>query len=287
MAENDRNRAINYDMLVDGIIGRNGAIPNENTYLGYLRDSYVRTLRDIDSLFGLSRSGRILEIGSLLGVVSVSLKRMGYDLCALDIPELSQNTDLMAFYENSGIPFTGVNLRKYALPYESLSFDAVVICEVMEHLNFNPLPVLMEVNRILKKGGFLYIAGPNQASIYRRIRLLLGQSVHNTIDDFFDHIDKDKRNPVGLHWREYTLNETVEMVQRMGFKTADSRFFGWELRTLVRRRSLSTRSLVRFPALFMVSLLCLAVPSFRHSQVVIAEKISETRHQFWFTEANT
>jgi SAM-dependent methyltransferase len=296
MAENNGNRVMNYDTLVEGIVEQHKRFPidmlgigdadGEYNYVRMLRGSYVRTVRDIDSLFDIRRSGRILEIGSFLGVVSISLKKMGYDVFALDIPEFYQSTTLRALYKEYSIPFTGVNLRRYTLPYEDQSFDAVVICEVMEHLNFNPLPILKEVNRVLKEGGFLYIAMPNQARIENRIRLLLGRSVHDPIDHYFKQLGRNGNMIVGLHWREYVLNETREMLQKMGFRTVRCYFHGDEsTRTVL--RILSIRSPLRSSISFMLSLLRLAVPSFRLGQVVIAEKVDDPSHQFWLTEANS
>ena len=71
------------------------------------------------------------------------------------------------------------------LPYRSNSMDAVVMCEVLEHLNFNPLPVLLEINRVLKDNGIIYIGMPNQASLGNCLLLLFGKSIHNSISDFF------------------------------------------------------------------------------------------------------
>jgi SAM-dependent methyltransferase len=129
------------------------------------------------------------------------------------------SSKLKSLYEKNGIPFIGLNLRNSKLPQESNSLDAVVICEVMEHLNFNPLVVLKEINRVLKDDRYIYIGMPNQASLGSRINLLLGRSIHHSIDDFFKQLDKKHNMIVGLHWREYTLVETVELIQKMGFDT--------------------------------------------------------------------
>ena len=122
----------------------------EYNYLNSSKNSYIRTVRDIDELYKDSKADKkVLEIGSFLGTVSISLKELGYNVYATDIPEFHQSSSLKALYEKNDIPFTGLNLRKYQLPYESNFLDAVIICEVIEHLNFNPLPVLKEINRVL------------------------------------------------------------------------------------------------------------------------------------------
>ena len=47
----------------------------------------------------------------------------------------------------------GVRLQDYVLNFEEGANNAVIMCEVLEHLNFNPFPLLKEINRILSVGG--------------------------------------------------------------------------------------------------------------------------------------
>ncbi len=265
----DEHRAAPVDLL--GI----GDAAGEIAYLTVSRPSYVRTVRDVDSLFGAGRESRhVLEIGSFLGPVSVALKSAGYQVAALDIPEFHACERLRVLYARRGIPFTGVNLRRSPLPYETESFDAVIFCEVMEHWNFNPLPVLQEVNRVLKTGGYVYIGMPNQAGIVNRVKLLLGRSIHNPVGDFFKQLDRKDNMIVGLHWREYTQAEAVQLVERMGFETAAKYYFIEEVRADARALRKLMRALV------------FAYPPFRPSQVIIGRKIAQPAHDFWRTEAN-
>ena len=275
---------MNYDSIIQESIERHKEFPvdmlgvgstGEYTYLNQLKGSYARTVRDIDSFFSGNRGDvTILELGSYLGVVSVSLKKMGYNVCASDIPEFHKSPSLRSLYEENDISFSGVNLRSHQLPYESNTFDAVVICEVIEHLNFNPLPVLKEINRILKDGGVIYIGMPNQAHITKRMKLAMGLSIHNGIDDFFKQLDRDNNMIVGLHWREYTLAETVRMIEKMGFETIEKYYFmeGYFLCNPIKA--------------FVLKLLYM-IPSFRPYQVVVGKKVMIPDVDFWLTEANS
>ena len=65
---------------------------------------------------------------------------------------------------DSFINFRNVNLEESELPYEANYFDAIIFTHVLEHLN-NPLSLGNEINRILKKGGRIYIEAPNWSSI--------------------------------------------------------------------------------------------------------------------------
>jgi ubiquinone/menaquinone biosynthesis C-methylase UbiE len=53
----------------------------------------------------------------------------------------------------SAVCYQACNLRDYCLPFEDETFDVVVRCEVLEPLNFNPLPVIREINRVMKLHG--------------------------------------------------------------------------------------------------------------------------------------
>jgi 2-polyprenyl-3-methyl-5-hydroxy-6-metoxy-1,4-benzoquinol methylase len=249
-----------------------GDTTSEYAYLSSHKESYTRTVNDVDGLFEDGRLGkRILEIGSFLGPVSIALRRLGFEVHATDIPEFHQSAALRSLYHRNGIRFDGVNLRHGKLPYEESSFDVVVLCEVMEHFNFNPLPVLKEINRVLRPGGHIYIGMPNQTSILNRKKMLLGRSVNSPIGDLFKQLDKTSNMIVGLHWREYTMAETVEILSAMGFKTTKSYYF--------REKAQQNVSLL--------NKLAYLYPPFRPFQVVMGKKASEPSFDFWRTEANS
>jgi len=253
-----------------------GDLEGEYVYLRSQADSYVRTVREVDTLCISDRSDRhILELGSFLGPVSISLKRIGYDVSALDIPEFYECASLRTLYEAHGIPYCGVNLNHLPLPYASNSFDVVIACEVLEHLNFNPLPVLQEINRVMKTDGYVYIGMPNQSRIVNRVKLLRGESVHNPIQYFFRQLDRNDNMIVGLHWREYTLQETALMLELMGFAVFRKYYF--------KAKGCTDAGVLKA----MLRDVIYSYPPFRPSQVVIGRKATAPVHNFWLTEANS
>ena len=276
---------MNYEKIVREVIEEHRSSPvdmlstgdqtGEYNYLSSHLDSYVRTVRDLDQLLGGNKSRRILEIGSFLGPVSISLRQMGYDVSAVDIPEFHQSDRLRALYSRHCVDYRSANLRHHKLPYDSGAFDAVIICEVIEHFNFNPLPVILEINRILKTGGHIYVGMPNQTFIVNRIRLLQGKSTQGNVEEFFQQLDRDSNMIVGLHWREYTMAETCEMLSRMGFRLERSYFFN------------EGASLKANPLKALLRAIVYAYPPFRPYQVAIAEKITFPTYDFWLTEANS
>ncbi len=249
-----------------------GAGEKEYAYLNELKYSYVRTLNDVVPL--LQKGMKILEIGSLFGVVSIALKQLGFSVTGIDIPEFYQSERLRNLYSKNDIPFNQANLRHYKLPYPDKSFDMVIACEVIEHFNFNPLPVLQEINRVLKKGGYMDIATPNQACIDNRIKLLIGLSIHERIHYFFDQLDRSKNIIVSTHWREYTMKEAVEMFEKMGFQVVSKHYF-------------KENGPTKFNMVSFIKWFFHLIPSLRTSLALSSRKVKDINYDFWFTEANS
>ena len=235
-------------------------------------DSYIRTISDINCLLGPGTKS-ILEIGAFTGVVSICLKRLGHAIEALDILEFFADPHVKDYYDRHGVKTHAVNLRHAILPLESNRFDVVIMCETLEHLNFNPIPALalLEISRVLKQGRFLYLAMPNLARLPNRVKLLLGRQIYGPIDDFFLQLDPHYNVIVGLHWREYTMAETKHLLQRLGFSIERDYFYS---------ASYATTNLLRM-------LLFAAVPRWRSTLVVAARKEKIPQIEVWRTEANS
>jgi hypothetical protein len=77
-----------------------------------------------------------------------------------------------------------------------------VFTEVLEHLHYYYVPlVLSRINRALKHEGVLVVTPPNMASLFRRLRLLLGiQPIYH------------------YHVREYTMREVASLLREAGFE---------------------------------------------------------------------
>lgn len=278
---------MDYERLVQGLIEEHAASPvdilgsgnadGELRYLRLLKGSYVRTISDVDRFCRMFKSsGRLLEIGSYLGCVSFALKKLGYSVSALDIPEFYDSQSLRSTFDRHAVPYCGHNLKQPRLPYESTCFDMVIMCEVIEHLNFNPLPALMEINRILKSGGYLYIGTPNQSRLVNRLRALTGRSVHNPIDHYFAQLGHNGNMIVGLHWREYTLQEMIELLEKMGFEIVERYYYQ-------QTTCASGATAMRRVALWLAGL----YPALRTFQVIVATKKRACDRVFRFTGVNS
>jgi len=195
-----------------------GNAAGEANYLGKAIPSYLRTLQDIEQIFEASLTGRkILEIGSYFGMLAVALARRGAEITAFDLPQYMDHPQLRHRLTAAGVtPLTG-DLRDPQFTNLAGQFDLIVMCETIEHLPFNPIPSLRAINSALAPAGRLYLSQPNLASLSNRKRILLGQSHHNPIGDYFLQLDPTVDFSVGLHWREYTASEIRELLTRLGW----------------------------------------------------------------------
>jgi SAM-dependent methyltransferase len=193
----------------------------ERNYIDFLRPQYERIVLDFNKIFnGDSEGKRVIEISSFLGVVDIVLSKIGFETYTFDIPEFQNNDRLNELYSKFNVHPSSGNIKdigKTGLPYPDNFFDGVILSEVIEHLNINPLPVFQEIHRILKKDGILYITTPNQVKLLNRIMLARGQSVRNPISHSVIQLDRTGNTTCGIHWREYTLQELIQLLASTGF----------------------------------------------------------------------
>lgn len=72
-----------------------------------------------------------------------------------------------------GLPGVRADLDPASLPFADESLDAVLLCEVIEHL-VDPDTVTAEAFRVLKPGGVFLVTTPNLAAWFNRLLLLGG-----------------------------------------------------------------------------------------------------------------
>jgi SAM-dependent methyltransferase len=93
------------------------------------------------------------------------------------------------------------------LPFEDASFDAVLSCGVLEHVQ-DPDRSLEEIRRVLGPGGTFYLYNlPNRWAYTERIARLLGLYYHGKLPDD----------------RVYTLSSARNLLERHGFEVRELR----------------------------------------------------------------
>ena len=246
----------------------------EQAYIDFLQTQYEKILLDFNKIFTDNViPKRVLEISSFLGVVDIALAKIGFEVHTYDIPEFQQNGNLNKLYSKYNVHSSSGYLKdvgKTGLPYPDNHFDAVILSEVLEHLSFNPLPVLQEINRTLKKGGILYITTPNQVRKTNRINILFGHSIRNTISDSVIQLDGEKKMICGIHWREYTLLELTQLLEITGFTTSTYYF------------SPMTKTNYSSISKIINGIISVFFPSLENTITIIAHKKDYKPMNFWF-----
>ena len=94
-------------------------------------------------------------------------------------------------------------------------FDLVIACEVLEHLPMDPMALFVGANKILKPGGRLFVATPNQSSLQNIIKLLMFKP-SGLANNF--HLPPSMSSLYGRHNREYTCHALNDLFTSGGFK---------------------------------------------------------------------
>lgn len=100
------------------------------------------------------------------------------------------------------------NIEKEKLDIKDSSADVVLLLEVLEHFSLDPMAVMAEINRILKKDGILIVSTPNAISWTALISLLLGK---NPIAEPYNGHDTNRHN------RLYSPGEIIKLAEASGF----------------------------------------------------------------------
>jgi len=106
--------------------------------------------------------GKVLDVPTGTGVLADRLRKMGFEVSCCDInPSFFSVPDLK-------IEIGDLN---QSLPYSDDSFDYLICLDGIEHTE-NPSNAIRESQRVLKKGGKIFLSTPNFLNIERRIRFL-------------------------------------------------------------------------------------------------------------------
>ena len=126
------------------------------------------------------RPGRLLDWGCGFGQVSALLREEGVDVVAFDVcPGLDAPTT--APLDRFPEIVAHLSSDPVALPFESGSFDTVLSCGVLEHVE-DPDGSLEEIRRILRPSGTFYVTNlPNRYSYTEKIARLLGLYYHGKL----------------------------------------------------------------------------------------------------------
>lgn len=122
-------------------------------------ENAIRHLQNIERIVPV---GKLLDIGCGEGLLLSAAERRGWDVCGV---EFSPQAAAMAkeVFRDRIIQGT---LQSAAFPDEQ--FDVVTMIDVIEHV-YDPASELLEIKRILRPGGIVYLLTPDCGSFFSKI----------------------------------------------------------------------------------------------------------------------
>ena len=169
-----------------------------------------RYARTIQVLLDQQPSGRLLELGTS-GLIPRVLKSIAPEVevfvTDFDLSKPKENT-----FDIDGDSFTAysVDLEKTPLPAPDDYFDYILCCEVIEHMEIDPMYMLSEVNRVMKPGGTLIITTPNAVSSHSLTKMVAG------IEPYF-YMQYNKNGDYHRHNYEYSVHTLAKTLKSAGF----------------------------------------------------------------------
>jgi SAM-dependent methyltransferase len=172
----------------------------------------------------------LLDVGAQFGSLAVYAAKLGCRAAAVDYGPFAKVYREIA--ADHGVDYKECDVGSERLPFPDNAFDFVTYTDVLEHHSFSSKRVLREIHRVLAPGGRLILMTPNHASIYNRFKLLLGYSVNDDFDYFFETCAAEE--VYGGHHREYTRAEVKAALQRTQFRVRECRVVEQDLVPLLR-----------------------------------------------------
>jgi ubiquinone/menaquinone biosynthesis C-methylase UbiE len=130
----------------------------------FMKQEIRRRYQEFFHLASIKKNDSILEIGSGGGFALELLKGIKPAYFPLDIPR----KNLKKIKNSASFTVFPSSADAYHLPFRDKVFDVIIMSEVVEHLA-QPLEVLYEVYRTMKKNGTLIISVPYKEKITYQI----------------------------------------------------------------------------------------------------------------------
>jgi len=164
-------------------------------------------------------AGRVLDIGCGPCDKTAVLSRIGYRCTGIDDfgddwhREGDNLQRIRRFASDAGVRLVEGDGR--SLPFAPSSFDAVMLCDVIEHLHASPRALLAAAIGLVQDDGWLLISVPNALNLRKRIDVLRGRTNYPPYGQFFGSGDAWRG-----HVREYAWGDLEELARRLGLADA-------------------------------------------------------------------
>jgi 2-polyprenyl-3-methyl-5-hydroxy-6-metoxy-1,4-benzoquinol methylase len=173
----------------------------DNLYEQYKRYEFLEKLGSHITL----KNSRIIELGSAMGHMTEILSKIAKTIVAVDgsrdFIEIAQkrveNSNNVKFYESY---FENFRLDE--------KFDCLIMHHILEHIE-NPIPLLSNIKKFLKKESVVAISVPNAHALSRQLAVEMG-----LLPSIYALSDNDKHHG---HYRVYDWSTLEEQIKNNGF----------------------------------------------------------------------
>jgi len=175
-------RAVNHPYLATVTKALEATGESLNPWLTGHRLRYAETLAQLHKYTGPRNA--VLELGftrifQFLLATGLEFKScFGSEFKAKDTDAKSRELTVTVGERRSVSKIIPVNLEDEPIPLPDESLDLVVCCEVIEHMDVDPMYLMAEINRVLRPGGQLLMTTPNSASARIVWKILHGHRPH-------------------------------------------------------------------------------------------------------------
>lgn len=104
----------------------------------------------------LTAGKKVLDVGTAYGTLLLYSVLSGARGYGLDMTDRYWSPELETDY---GIAWARCNIESDPIPWEE-TFDVILFTEVLEHMNYNPIPVFRKLHSRLASGGVLLLSTP-------------------------------------------------------------------------------------------------------------------------------
>lgn len=146
-----------------------------------------RLRQALTALSGLKQGAKVLELGCGAGQFIRAVKKNRPDLDCYGC-DISKNAIEAARKENDGVGYELSEEKR--MPYENGVFDALLVFDVLEHVQ-DPDALLAEINRVMKDGGVFYCFVPcegDSLSLWHWIKKMV-KTGHELTKKYAGHIN--------------------------------------------------------------------------------------------------